>query len=92
MKKRLFYPLLGVGCLFCCGIAFAQKTPIILAENDGFWEGTKEVASDVWKGTKEVSSDVWDGTKNVAGDIKDGVTGRDEHNTTDDHSKDSNSN
>jgi hypothetical protein len=94
MKKYVFYLVLGLAGLPMINICEANDAKIIspniiqLAEGNGVWEGTKNVASDTWKGTKEVTSDVWDGakkvtsdvwdgTKNVASDVKDGVTGDD---------------
>ena len=98
MKKYVFYLVLGLVGTTIASICEANDAKVILpniiqlAEGNGVWEGTKNVASDTWKGTKEVTSDVWDGakkvtgdvwdgTKNVASDVKDGVTGN-EHNNT----------
>lgn len=94
MNKHIFYLVLGLTCVSLVNICKANEAKIIspniikLAERQGVWEGTKNVASDTWEGAKEVTSDVWDGakkatkdawegTKNVASDVKDGVTGND---------------
>lgn len=59
-------------------LKISEQPQQIIAENetshdDGTWEETKEVSSDVWDGTKEVSSDIWNGAKKVTGDIWDGA-------------------
>lgn len=94
MKKYLFLALIG-GCLATESMAQpyivinAVEAPYQVAEEQGFWDktkdvasdtwdGAKEVTSDVWNGTKKVTSDVWDGTKDAAADIKDGVSGNNE--------------
>ena len=95
MKKYLFLALIG-GCFAAKSMAQpyvvinAVEAPYQVAEEQGFWDktkdvasdtwdGAKEVTSDVWSGTKKVTSDVWDGTKDVAEDIKDGVSGNHEN-------------
>lgn len=108
MKKNIFYLSLAL-----CGIIFATSShandispknidtvTIKVAENNGVWEGTKEVAKDTWEGTKNVTSDVWDGAKNVTSDvwdgtkkvgsdIKDGISGdKKEHQIKDNNDKD----
>lgn len=94
MKKYLFLALAGWFFAAECTaqpyiVINAVEAPYQVAEEQGFWDktkdvasdtwdGAKEVTSDVWDGTKKVTSDVWDGTKDVAEDIKDGVSGDNE--------------
>ncbi len=81
MQKCLFLTILGLCMVGFTAASEAQsyiiidaaQKPLQVAEGQGFWDTTKEVAGDTWDGTKEITSDVWDGTKKVTGDIWDGT-------------------
>ena len=68
MKKHLIYLVCGLISLSATNNCYAQNSAQ-MAENDGVWESTKDIASDTWDGTKEVTGDVWDGTKKVTSDV-----------------------
>ena len=80
MKKCAFYLLLGIIFSFAVQSAIAEeqgmwdKTKDVASDT---WDGAKNVTSDVWDGAKKVTGDVWDGAKNVASDVKDGITSHD---------------
>ncbi|MBO7097938.1 MAG: hypothetical protein J6W11_04790 [Alphaproteobacteria bacterium] len=71
MKKSYIFILIALltGAYLCAVEALAEDE----MQNQGAWDKTKGVASDVWDGTKEVTSDVWDGTKEVASDVWEGT-------------------
>ena len=67
MKKSYVFALMALLIIsYLCAVQALAEEQV---PNEGAWEKTKGVASDVWDGTKDVTSDVWDGTKEVASDV-----------------------
>ena len=72
MRKHLSI-MTVLSVIFMANQTFAAEQGEIKMAENGFWNSTKEVTSDVWDGTKNVTGDVWDGAKKVTGDVYDGA-------------------